>query len=318
MSLHYIDPDDNNNIEHNILHREIEELHHSISPDEICDLDSSTPKNFISMLVLRTDANSLTQYPEWYSDNKYIVVEFFSGKHLTELLNDIATAKATKKSDLFDFTTWDPAKPLREREVPKYAKALLNASTQTSPDRKPQATRQARRSTRRSCRRGLLSTVSKRKKEFLGSRRGDDVLLVYPFAADAKLIEDAAKNLNEAEFHSLSNPPKNHIDVDAACHSSSSAAKIQEVDKSCLGDMTAAKDEQKPLVNKVKQRAHYLTIRADDYDRLDSGEFLNDTLIDFWMQWLVPHLSTAAILSLVLFSRLFFLPTFLNLPQDVA
>ena len=305
-----------------MLHYEVEELHHWVSDDHVCDVDKSTPGNFISMIVQRTDDNGLKNYPDDYvarkgNAYKYIVVEFRSGKHVEELLNDIATAKATNKSNLFGSTLWNREKPLSISEVPKYAKALLNASTQTSPDRKPQATRQARRSTRRSCRRGLLSTVSKRKKEFLGSRRGDDVLLVYPFAADAKLIEYAAKNLNEAEFHSLSNPPKNHIDVDAACHSSSSAAKIQEVDKSGLGDMTAAKDEQKPLVNKVKQRAHYLTIRADDYDRLDSGEFLNDTLIDFWMQWLVPHLSTSAILFLC-YSHGFLLPTFLNLPQDVA
>jgi hypothetical protein len=36
---------------------------------------------------------------------------------------------------------------------------------------------------------------------------------------------------------------------------------------------------------KKKVRAHYLTIRKEDMDRLEPGEFLNDTLIDFWMEW---------------------------------
>ena len=36
---------------------------------------------------------------------------------------------------------------------------------------------------------------------------------------------------------------------------------------------------------KKKPRAHFLTVRQEDFDRLEVGEFLNDTLIDFWMQW---------------------------------
>jgi hypothetical protein len=47
--------------------------------------------------------------------------------------------------------------------------------------------------------------------------------------------------------------------------------------------------EEGAMVDKVelrkKTRAHFLTIRQEDFDRLDEGEFLNDTLIDFWMQW---------------------------------
>jgi Ulp1 family protease len=36
---------------------------------------------------------------------------------------------------------------------------------------------------------------------------------------------------------------------------------------------------------KRKSRGHFLTIREEDLSRLSPGEFLNDTLVDFWMQW---------------------------------
>jgi Ulp1 family protease len=41
---------------------------------------------------------------------------------------------------------------------------------------------------------------------------------------------------------------------------------------------------------KTKSRAHSLTICEEDNERLQPGEFLNDTLIDFWMQWYVVSL----------------------------
>ncbi len=44
-------------------------------------------------------------------------------------------------------------------------------------------------------------------------------------------------------------------------------------------------DDKDESAGKTKSRAHFLTIRDEDYDRLEPGEFLNDTLIDFWFQW---------------------------------
>jgi Ulp1 family protease len=55
------------------------------------------------------------------------------------------------------------------------------------------------------------------------------------------------------------------------------------------GDSDQGKPEEGGVGEKAepekKTRAHFLTIRQEDFDRLDDGEFLNDTLIDFWMQW---------------------------------
>jgi Ulp1 family protease len=44
------------------------------------------------------------------------------------------------------------------------------------------------------------------------------------------------------------------------------------------------------LVGNTKQaysRANYVTIREGDKSRLKNGVYLNDNLIDFWMQWYV-------------------------------
>ena len=35
----------------------------------------------------------------------------------------------------------------------------------------------------------------------------------------------------------------------------------------------------------IRLVGHFVTITVEDYDRLDPGEWLNDSLVDFWMQW---------------------------------
>ena len=51
------------------------------------------------------------------------------------------------------------------------------------------------------------------------------------------------------------------------------AASLDQDDK---GDITNSKGSS---------RTHYITIRQDDKERLCPGEFLNDSLVDFWMRW---------------------------------
>ena len=91
--------------------------------------------------------------------------------------------------------------------------------------------------------------------EFLRDKPDDSVLLVYPFAGDASLMETAADGLNElsAFRHSKSDlPVKGKSDTEEESGGS---------------------------------RSHYLTISVGDCRRLDPGVYLNDTLIDFFMQW---------------------------------
>ena len=63
----------------------------------------------------------------------------------------------------------------------------------------------------------------------------------------------------------------------------------QEVESSaCFSIYNANKKEKKehPSMSVyTSERSHFLTIREEDMDRLEHGEYLNDTLVDFWMQW---------------------------------
>jgi Ulp1 protease family, C-terminal catalytic domain len=108
-------------------------------------------------------------------------------------------------------------------------------------------------------RRSALASPSlkHRDDDFVRSRNADDILLVYPFNGDAAEIEKAAEGLTEARG----------LDVpeDAGLNVVSDA------------------DADDPA--KFSGRGHYMTIRVADYERLEPGEYLNDTLIDFWMQW---------------------------------
>ena len=71
-------------------------------------------------------------------------------------------------------------------------------------------------------------------------------MLVYPFEAGAEEFEKAAMELTEV--HDLVNADINQGTQD-------------------------------------RQRAHYVTVHVEDYALLNPRKWLNDALLDFWMQW---------------------------------
>jgi hypothetical protein len=91
----------------------------------------------------------------------------------------------------------------------------------------------------------------------LAGGKDDDVLVVYPFDGDEQLIEKAAEGLKEASgvgpYNGDSSPE-------------------------AVGDAME-------IETKTGERHHFLTVRVEDYKRLEPGIFLNDTLVDFWMRW---------------------------------
>jgi hypothetical protein len=95
---------------------------------------------------------------------------------------------------------------------------------------------------------------------FLDGRPSDYALLVYPFGGDPTEIEKAADGLTEA----------------------AGAMKIGEA--VTLATPSECEDDGD---GKSRHRAHFVTITVEDYDRLDPGEWLNDSLVDLWMQWYV-------------------------------
>jgi hypothetical protein len=95
---------------------------------------------------------------------------------------------------------------------------------------------------------------------FLDGRPSDYALLVYPFAGDPAEIEKAADGLTEA-----------------AGTLTAGAGTISP----------APSDDKEDGEGKSRHRAHFVTITVEDYDRLEPGEWLNDSLVDLWMQWYV-------------------------------
>ena len=110
------------------------------------------------------------------------------------------------------------------------------------------------------------------------------MLLVYPFAENTKVIDAAARGLTEANCAFLK--ADNLMSYDESESSSMEVESKPSVLSESEGATLAAMVENPPaLAANTNQRGDFVMIRVKDYDRLDPGEWLNDSLIDFWMQW---------------------------------
>lgn len=96
------------------------------------------------------------------------------------------------------------------------------------------------------------------------------LLVVYPFGVDEATLDEAASGLTELGGDLLG--------VEGAEHSASQLVDEDTNDPSDGGDDNDGKTGK-------LTRTHYITIREDDVERLAPGQFLNDSLVDFWMRW---------------------------------
>ena len=121
--------------------------------------------------------------------------------------------------------------------------------------------------------------------DFVKGMEKDDVLLVYPFAGDANELEQAAADLREAGARIDNNRYLNKPgDLSRSGVDGMSSAESSEEADLCRKATTAPTNDTK-APSKTEQRRHFLTVQVRDFERLCPGEFLNDTLIDFWFQW---------------------------------
>lgn len=88
------------------------------------------------------------------------------------------------------------------------------------------------------------------------------LLLVYPFDVDEELLSESSRGLLELGGDLLGVKKEDEPSVE------------DQLDED---DVTGGR--RKP------PRTHHVTIRNEDYERLSPGQFLNDTLVDFWMRW---------------------------------
>jgi len=91
--------------------------------------------------------------------------------------------------------------------------------------------------------------LSQRKDPFIAGKEDHEILIVYPFEGAKKEIEATASDLNELSYKGT-------------------------YDSRVTTEMTSRVG-----------RSH-VTIVVEDYEKLEAGMWLNDTLIDFWMQWI--------------------------------
>lgn len=134
-------------------------------------------------------------------------------------------------------------------ELKEYTAALIKDTEEENNKR--------RRSTR-------LSRANAKRK----SSTSDKPILVFPFKADDDEFFTAASKLNELKLAR----EQTSVEIERS---------IQPQD-SDLNDPQAENENERV---KGSARTHYITIREDDMERLEPGEFLNDSLVDFWMKW---------------------------------
>jgi hypothetical protein len=116
----------------------------------------------------------------------------------------------------------------------------------------------------------------KRKGLFLG-KENHYKILAYPFDGDKELIEKTAERLLEAS-------------------KGSGSETVVGKDMEFVNDDPGMGDTGKVIAtsggsDKGEQKkgghAHFL-VTVEDYERLEPGVYLNDTLVNFWMKWYVP------------------------------
>ena len=101
--------------------------------------------------------------------------------------------------------------------------------------------------------------------------------LERPFAGDPKEIEAAAAGLNEA---------RGNLSIDGQTNNDDpGATNSEQPNLKSVGSRERLLE--KPVATKFKSRQtdHYVTILVKDYERLEPTKWLNDSLVDFWMQW---------------------------------
>ena len=226
---------------------EQDEVSNSINQD---DDEDENQMCFLSLKVVPADRNRLTNHTSYNhkgSAQQRYLVIEFRSDH--DFRNLLGRLKGSAKWKVF---TQD-VKNLTSNQARKYAKTLLEDSQKDKRLRCSSAG----------------SPLRKKKVGFLAGKGSDDVLLVYPFNGEKDVLEQAAQGLTEA-----------------------SGRLTMEYEMPKLVALTDNPSPQ-PLLDgegeseNKRPRAHYVTIRVNDFERLEPGEFLNDSLIDFWCSWYV-------------------------------
>lgn len=239
------------------------ETKHFVADEDVIesgsDDDETDQMSFVAFKIQKTTNNGLNVYR-----NKYKPDESSGEKKyvVVEFRSDVDCRQFVESPGPPDFVQLFEKSKLKLSEVGPYTESLVADSRQER--------RRSRRSPRSSQREGSLSRMGE-----------DDILLVYPFPADTAKLEKATEGLKELRGDSLSV---------AEPESSDATGTAKHGEHSSEENGNSSEEN----IVEILSRAHYLTVRVRDFDRLESGEFLNDTLIDFFLQWYVTRRRTMA------------------------
>jgi hypothetical protein len=134
-----------------------------------------------------------------------------------------------------------------------------------------------------------LVTPSKKQSLVFKGKKDDDIILVYPFTEDQNILQEAAKGLQGFIVESLDEnevPEPSPQDLIANCGN--------------------------------RQRAHAVTIRVQDYGRLEPLTWLNDSLVDFYMLWISRGMENVQDSDVHFFTSHFFSTLSRNGPEAVT
>mmetsp|Transcript_24277 Transcript_24277/g.55297 ORF Transcript_24277/g.55297 Transcript_24277/m.55297 type:complete len:957 (-) Transcript_24277:767-3637(-) len=221
---------------------------------EPSDSDEEEIGAFIALRVKKDERNKLKSYRNYVPENLDLNIDYFHKSYIV-----IEFRNSTELQELIDslasFTFLNPYFS-KDCQIPRadakrYVMGLTN-------------------DTQAEAKKRLSSRASMRK---MGENK---LILVYPFEGNDKEIDRASEGLiipnDDMQGYS------DKIDEERNVRSNGNLKKHIE------SFATEKSLDVKPLSS--YDRKHYLTITSEDMDRLESGEYLNDTIIDFWMQWM--------------------------------
>jgi hypothetical protein len=238
------------------------ELRYYIDDSEDLDSDDDDGDalvNFLALRVEKTKNNNLDTLSNAYKphdeaeEKKFIVIEFRSDKDFKNLI-----ANFEKTSFLKAYVS---DAQIHANDVKQYCRTLIDDSKKEQWQRLKSA----------------MSPAAART-GFLAGKKDDDIVLVYPFGDDGREVDAAAQGLTELQcVDSAATEADGKSEGDATVELT---AKVYEEEPSIETDAS----NEKGKGNAVKSRAVF-QICVADVTRLEPGEYLNDTLIDFWMHW---------------------------------
>jgi hypothetical protein len=114
---------------------------------------------------------------------------------------------------------------------------------------------------------------------FISNRQSDEILVVYPFGVGMNKMEAAADGLEELSWSEIPEG-ENQESAESTNDKKSEPGTLGTCDES---------SEHISTTMQTGQRSNFVEIRVEDYEKLDTGQWLNDSLVDMWMQWISRH-----------------------------